>query len=232
MKIAAYLNAHGELTSLHSGGMFRLYQKTSSGWVSERDVAVPFHEGMALGDLVAGLHEAINRLGECRVALLVELRGMLKVLLEERGLRTWKSSGSLSEQLDHVAAQELELAKQPVKHCAVFMPACVGDPQDAHYFVDLVDILSKAPHPASRDVLLPFLQAGPFRLLEIRCDHMPRWFEGAVKTMGLDYSVSEEDAEGIFTIAVNLDTDQVAGRSMATYTACANSSRHHGCSGC
>lgn len=233
MKIAAYLDAQDRLATFPEGVGFRLFALESGHWVPERDVPLDADVSMGLTELTARANAAIRALGDCRVALLGDLRGLLRLLLEEAGWRTWKSAGTMTEQLDSVAAHEAEIAAQPVELPVEGVPQAVGDPQAGHYFLDLVEVLRAEPHPASRDVLLPFMQAAPFRLLEIRCDHLPRWFEGAAKHFGLDYSYSPEDADGIFTISVSLAPEKLgADRSLLAYASCRDHCRSHGCSGC
>lgn len=232
MKIAAYINEHEQVAAFPSGAQFRLFSFEGGQWIPERDITLDITTASGLTELTARINTAIRALGDCQVALLGELRGLLRALLEENGLRTWKSAGNLYEQLSAVATCEAELAAQKTAEPSI-EPQPVGNPADGHYFLDLVEVLQSETHPASRDVLLPFMQAAPFRQLDIRCDHLPRWFEGSAKALELDFTRSAEDAAGIFTLTVTLDPARsTAPRSMEAYSACARSCSKHGCSGC
>jgi len=232
MKIAAYINENEQVVAFPSGAQFRLYSLEGGQWVRERDIALQISTAMGLTELTACINGAIHALGDCQVALIGELRGLLRALLEENGLRTWKSAGNLHEQLNAVAACEADLAAQKAAEPST-EPQPVGDPADGHYYLDLVEVLQGDAHPASRDVLLPFLQAAPFRQLDIRCDHLPRWFEDAATALDLDHHRSSEDEHGVFTMTVTLEPASCGSqRSMAAYSACVRSCSKHGCSGC
>jgi Fe-only nitrogenase accessory protein AnfO len=188
MEIAAYINIQEEVCEFCPEGFFRLYEQVSGTWVAKRDIALTVPEKMGLTDLILAVSRATAQFGECRVALLGGLRGMLRALLEEHGLRTWKSSGSLFEQLDNVVNREQELAT-PMAQSVDAAPVAVGEAGAAHFSIDLVEILQHPRHPASRDVLLPFLRSAKFRVLEIKCDHLPRWFEPEVAALGMQAEI-------------------------------------------
>jgi Fe-only nitrogenase accessory protein AnfO len=50
-------------------------------------------------------------LEDCQVFLVRETKGLLHVLLEEQGFRTWKSIGSFFEQLENVAQKDTETVR-------------------------------------------------------------------------------------------------------------------------
>lgn len=198
MKIAIYIDAHEQVATFPAGKLFRVYALENGYWVPERDVPLEVEVSMGLTLLTSTINQAIQALGECRIAVLGALRGLLRALLEEHGYRTWKSTGSLSEQLLQVAENERHL--QVCEHAAAqdeerFLPQQRGAPAEGLYYINLAEILKESAAPASRDVLLPFLHAGAFRLLEIECDHLPRWFDAETSRLGLQVEKSGPDPQ-------------------------------------
>jgi Fe-only nitrogenase accessory protein AnfO len=196
MKIAIYIDEHEQVATFPEGCLFRLYVLEGGFWVPECDVPLHIEVSMGLTRLTATINNAIHALGDCKVALLGDLRGLLRALLEEHGFRTWKSSGTLSEQLLQVAEKEQSLQayeQAAAEDEARFLPQLQGEAADGNFYISLAEILKESGAPASRDMLLPFLEAGAFRLLEIECDHLPRWFDAETSRLGLQVEKSEPD---------------------------------------
>ncbi|MGV6472781.1 Fe-only nitrogenase accessory protein AnfO [Azotobacter vinelandii] len=111
MKIAAYLDRHGDMAGLYTAGRFQLYEKDDEHWILKRQVPLEITAEMNIPEVKQALREAVVHLEDCKTLLSAEVRGLLYSLLqEEMGFRTWKSQGSLHEQLDNVARNELDLA--------------------------------------------------------------------------------------------------------------------------
>lgn len=60
---------------------------------------------------------------------------------------------------------------------------------DGHVRINLSDILSRYKNANSMDVLVPLLEDGRFRSLEILCDHLPRWFDRKVADLNMTAEV-------------------------------------------
>jgi Fe-only nitrogenase accessory protein AnfO len=202
--IACHVGKDGEVVDFFEPGSLRLFEDVSGTWVCVREVALELGEDMSLSVLKEVLRRAVDGLGDdARVFLARELRGVLRVFLEEFGLRVWKSRGSLDEQLSDAARQEREVvALQKAADARIPRPDPVGDPAEAIYRIDLVALLSEGSCHVSRDVLMPFLETTAFSRLEVVCDHVPRWFPAELPELGLRATVPEAAPGSVLTVTV------------------------------
>lgn len=107
MKIASYVNSHGAVAGFHEKGRICLYEQGTEGWLKTREVPLDMSQDLSLSEIKSGIKHAVAQLDDCKVFVVREFRGLLHaVLKEEYGFRTWKSEGSLLEQLDAVARHD------------------------------------------------------------------------------------------------------------------------------
>lgn len=210
MKISAYVNALGELSSLCKPGSLRLYmpreEENRSGWHLLQEVPLTLDYEAGIPVIKAALHEAVARLdGErgCRVLVSAEVRGMLyTVFQEELQYRIWKSEGPLFQQLDMVRGKEMELeAKKRYDLIAlagkpVPTPMLIGSHQDGCFWIDLKDALAHESGPTSREILIPFMERRLFRKLEVLCDHLPKWLSWELERLDMSAESEAIDATG------------------------------------
>jgi Fe-only nitrogenase accessory protein AnfO len=223
MRIATYLDEQsGELKSLYESGVFRIYDNVSGIWCPVQSVT--FSAAlcrMRIGDIKQSLKVAVAEFVDCKVILSAEVRGMIySVLQEELGFRTWKSTGSLLEQLDSVAQIDASFAEQQAAEAAAAAqapkvraggcgagggswrprqktaPPAAERIADGHYRIDLADVLARDPNLNSRLALIPIMEDTPFQKLEILCDHVPRWFSQKLTALNLRAEV-EHTSKGV-----------------------------------
>ncbi|SEH31152.1 Fe-only nitrogenase accessory protein AnfO [Magnetospirillum fulvum] len=116
MKIAAYLDETGSVSSFDRAGSVCLFGREDSGWVEQDRIGIDFVDQPTLAPRKAVLRDVAARLGTCRVLLLGQVTGILPAILqEELGFRLWRSEGDLADQLDSVAAREAEAAEKAAK---------------------------------------------------------------------------------------------------------------------
>lgn len=109
MKIASYVNANGAVVGFQEKGQIRLYEKEAENWVKIKEVPLDLNPELPLAEIKTAIREAVTELDDCKVFVVQEFRGLLNaVLQEEFGFRTWKSEGSLLEQLDSVEQHDKE----------------------------------------------------------------------------------------------------------------------------
>jgi len=223
MRIATYVDEQsGELKSLYESGIFRIHDNVSGTWCPVQSVTFSaVLPGMRIGDIKQALKVAVAEFIDCKVILSAEVRGMIySVLQEELGFRTWKSTGSLLEQLDTVAQIDVAFAEQQAIEAAAAAKApkvrvggCgagggqwrpkqkTAPPEaeriaDGHYRIDLADVLARDPNLNSRLALIPIMENTPFQKLEILCDHVPRWFSQKLTALNLRAEV-EQTSRGV-----------------------------------
>lgn len=210
MQIAAYVDTAGDLAGFSPDGAIRLYDDTGSGWRLTREFHFAVASDMNLAEIKAALRKASALLGECRTMVFGETRGLLyAILAEELGFRVWKSDGPPAARLDAVAARQAE-ADEAARTAPPPSPrgggcGCGGgggghmkgtvaplfpERTDAGgWRLDLAAALAADPARNSHDTLMPLLKGCAWLPLEIHCDHLPRWFDGAMATLGLNADI-------------------------------------------
>lgn len=202
MKIATYVDGTGTVASVYEQGEVRVYDTVGGVWSMVQ--TVPFHVtlDMTLAEVKAAVHAVAAALGDCKVFLSGDVRGLIYAILQEdMGFHTWKSDGPLLRQLDTVAEKEVVFAAEKAREAAAAAAApkvrasgCCGGGGgggwiklkapppaaealgDGHYRFDLTRVLKADPNLNSRLALIPVMEETPFSCLEILCDHIPRWF--------------------------------------------------------
>lgn len=183
MNVAAYVNESGEIVDFFEQGEICLFGKVSDAWGITKTIPMSLKREMGLVGLKSALVDSVSKLEKCEVFLVRELRGIVKVHLEELGFRVWKSDGPLTDQLDNVALREQELL--PEKDDSVPAPLPVGEPRDGSYRIDLIELIRSGAPQVSREVLMPFFETVSFGKLEIICEHIPKWFPMEFAGLGL-----------------------------------------------
>jgi len=194
MNVAAFVNASGEIVDFYEEGQLRLFDKNSDVWQESKVISMSLKREMGLAGMRAVLTDTVSQLGDCEVFLVRELRGLVKVYLEELGFRVWKSEGPLTEQLENVSIREEEMRVE--SDSSVPSPLPVGDPKNGSYRIDLAELLQSGIPHVSREVLMPFFEVVSFRRLEIFCDHVPRWFAMELERLGLRVESQTPDVRG------------------------------------
>lgn len=205
MEIAVYLGARNMPASLYEVGTLCLYDDALPDGAWRAGAMIPFRldAHMTLAQVKAAVAQAVCALGNCRVLLSGEVRGLPYALLqEEHGFRTWRSEGELSRQLDYVRARENEMAAQKKYEIVLRASQPVPTPVlvqggSEHYWINLRAALEHTSNPTSRNILIPFLAAGRFGKLEVLCDHLPKWMAWEFERLDLAAETEPIDATGV-----------------------------------
>lgn len=231
MKIAVHLDAAGRPVSLYEDGVIHLYEGGGDRWSKVGEFAFALPDGASI-PLVRGLVERVAAgLRDCRTLISGDRNGYIYSLLgQEMGFSCWTSEGPLGDQLAMVERKQLELtAEQTASACASAGCASSGcggrkasscdteievpppeDLGDGLLKVDIAAVMRKLPGLNSRQILIPVLEGGGFRELEVICDHLPRWFGAKLAQLGLDYTSETMPGIGVVATITRPDTRPVA----------------------
>lgn len=196
MNVAAFVNSADEVVDFFVDGRLSIFEKGEDRWVSRKSVPLALQSTMSLSQMKVTLKDAVSQLEGCQVFLLHDLRGIMRVFLEEQGFRVWKSEGTMQEQLESVLLQELANLVQIQIEDPVPSPLPDGSQEDACYRIDLIELIQSGSPHVSREVLLPFFETTSFQKLEIHCDHIPRWFKMELPSLGLHVDSQIPDSTG------------------------------------
>ncbi|UYO41054.1 Fe-only nitrogenase accessory protein AnfO [Rhodopseudomonas palustris] len=217
MKIAAYVNAEGEVAKVSDKGVILLFEQQGEVWKVRKTIRFAVRPDDGLAEIHASLAAMVPELEDCRLFLSRSVRGVVNSLLQELGVQTWQSHGPLFTQLETIARKENERAQQSVKAARAerrsrrrrhhqdgarndlddIKPVLVGDDDSGHFRLDLVRLLQDDPGLNSWDILIPFLTGTPFRQLDLVCDHIPRWFSRAMRALNMDAEIMELPGLGV-----------------------------------
>jgi Fe-only nitrogenase accessory protein AnfO len=117
MKIATFVNDNGDVAGFYEKGRLCRYEQVSGEWKITREVVLDINEEMGLLETKDIFFKAMSQLEDCKVFIVKKFKGLFHALLmEELGFHTWKSEGTMREQLDNVVQLEkeyvVELEKQ------------------------------------------------------------------------------------------------------------------------
>ncbi|QDL97161.1 Fe-only nitrogenase accessory protein AnfO [Rhodopseudomonas palustris] len=211
MKIAAYVDAEGEITKVSDKGVILLFEQHGEVWKVRKTIRFAVRPDDGLAQIHASLAAMVPELEDCRLFLSRSVRGVVNSLLQEMGVQTWQSHGPLFAQLETIARKENERAQQSTKASRAerrsrrrrhrqggadsdldeIKPVLIGDDDSGHFRLDLVRLLQDDPGLNSWDILIPFLTGTPFRQLDLVCDHIPRWFSRAMRALDMDAEIME-----------------------------------------
>ncbi|WP_047308193.1 Fe-only nitrogenase accessory protein AnfO [Rhodopseudomonas palustris] len=217
MKIAAYVDAEGEITKVSDKGVILLFEQHGEVWKVRKTIRFAVRPDDGLAQIHASLAAMVPELEDCRLFLSRSVRGVVNSLLQEMGVQTWQSHDPLFAQLETIARKENERAQQSAKAARAerrsrrrrlrqddagsdldeIKPVLVGDDDSGHFRLDLVRLLQDDPGLNSWDILIPFLTGTPFRQLDLVCDHIPRWFSRAMRALDMDAEVMELPGLGV-----------------------------------
>ncbi len=202
MNVAAFVDASGNVVDFYEEGQICLFAKTSDHWEKTKAIPMSLKREMGIAGVRANLTDTVSQLEDCEVFLVRELRGILRVYLEELGYRVWKSEGSLTDQLENVSLREREMLTEPADSLPTPLP--VGNVGEDNYRIDLIELLQSGMRHVSKDVLMPFFETVSFRRLEIVCDHVPKWFAMEFAGLGLRVESHAPSAggKGVMTVVV------------------------------
>jgi Fe-only nitrogenase accessory protein AnfO len=111
MKIATWVNERGEVVDPYEKNTVDLYERTGDSWMKKKEIGLEIAPGMGIPEVRKRLKGIGGDLEDCQVFLVRETKGLLHVLLEEQGFRTWKSIGPFLEQLENVAQKDTEAVR-------------------------------------------------------------------------------------------------------------------------
>ncbi|MCP9627983.1 Fe-only nitrogenase accessory protein AnfO [Rhodopseudomonas palustris] len=219
MKIAAYVDAEGEIARISDKGVILLFEQSGEVWKVRKTIRFGLRPDDGLAEIHASLAAMVPELEDCRLFLSKSVRGVVNSLLQEMGVQTWQSHGPLFTQLETIARKENERAQQAAKDARAerrrtrrrrhhldgsdlddIRPVLVGDDDSGHFRLDLVRLLQDDPGLNSWDILIPFLAGTPFRQLDLVCDHIPRWFSRAMRALAMDAEIMELPGLGVAAI--------------------------------
>lgn len=174
MKIAVFLDARGQIAPIAEPGTVVLYTRSPDGWQVCRQIPFNLATATSLAALRQHTLAMLAQLPECRHFIAGEIQGALLAWFDGMGLTMWQSAGAPEAALEAMARQ---LASTPAPQAPSPQAAVRPGARPGEFQVDLIAALRGGGSHTSKQLLVPLLQQPTFRRAEIRCDHVPKWFD-------------------------------------------------------
>ncbi len=202
-KIAVYVDKKGITSSIAERGTVRIYSKIADCWsiTKEHPCVIDFASGITV--VRRELSALLTQLEDCRIFVAAEISGQLYYLLESRGFQSYEAAGVPEDYLDSVLRNVLEDAAANTSPEEADDKLLIDGRQKGMYSINLRKALAMNPATSSKKLLRPILKEKKFKTLEIFCDHVPRWFESELGTLGLSFTVdklSENEYKVLITV--------------------------------
>jgi len=201
MKIAVFINEYSHILPFYSSGIVEIYSDDLSNWKCINQIPFDMSYQKDLADVQLKISMLTSEFEDCRLIIVDNIKGLPTALLQEKGIGIWKFSGLFLPGLLDFAKKELEKAYiKPEK--IIISPVLIGIEEDAEYEVDLITLLNENSGLNSMDILIPFMKETNFKKLQIRCSHLPKWFDRVIESFKL-VSESEEIETELFKATVS-----------------------------
>jgi len=201
MEIAVFLTEYRKILPFYSSGFVEIYSNDNSKWTCINQIPFDMSYQKDLADVQLKISMLASEFEDCSLLVIENIKGLPNALLQEKGIGIWKFSGLfLPELLDFI---KTELEKALVKPEKIIIgTSLIGSEQEAEYEIDLVSILGVNNGLNSMDILIPFMKETNFKKLQIRCSHLPKWFNKVLESFQL-VSKTEEIEPDLYKATVS-----------------------------
>jgi Fe-only nitrogenase accessory protein AnfO len=186
-KIAAFIDAAGNLADPFRHGLVRVYDRSAGNWAQVADIDFSLTGAQGLGALRTRLYGLADELGDCRILLLAEAKGILPALLGERGITVAEASGNSLQLLASLPDRGSETVEENEAETAA--PVNADEVGPGAYRIDLAQTLTDRPDLNSKEILFPLLKRAELVSIEVLCDHPPRWLGSEERSLSYIFVV-------------------------------------------
>ena len=191
MKIAALIDANGQVISFNRSALVKLYQKEEKEWKVIKEIVFGISMAMSTQEIRQEIRIMAEALEDCKVFIASEVTGIPFAILEGLGFTIWEAQGNPADYLDYILekeeAQKIEVPKPQS------IPAPIQNGREGCYYLDLKTIMdtSDRDNVSSKKILQPFLNHTSFTELQILCSHIPHWFDQEFQRLNLQAEIEE-----------------------------------------
>lgn len=194
--IAIFQNSEGLASSLKEEGVIMVYtyDSGSDSWEVTKEFEFSLVKSTSISELRNVILNMIQRIGDCRIFVAREVGGQLYSVLEANRFNIYEAEGKPEQFLKSILASEEEENRNSIeqrKQPSLTYPQKTD--VEGTYFINLKAALNTDPNLTSKKILLPFLASKNFKVLEVICDHVPKWFNDGFEKQGLLSTVNKLD---------------------------------------
>ncbi|HEY8805330.1 MAG TPA: Fe-only nitrogenase accessory protein AnfO [Clostridium sp.] len=198
-KIAVFLGENGKTISLNQSGTTKVYLKEKDEWKIIKEVIFESNDLVGSEMIRDNVKSMAGDLGDCRVFVASDVKGIPYTVLDGMGFNIWKVDGDPLDFLELVfeGEEKEKLNKQKPE----IIPTPIKSGKEGNYFVDMKTEMQNNSNLSSKQILLPFIHKTTFNELEIICGHVPPWFEREFNGLNLRSEI-EKINEGTVKVRV------------------------------
>ncbi|PWC15816.1 Fe-only nitrogenase accessory protein AnfO [Brenneria roseae subsp. americana] len=189
MRIAVFVDPHGEIAPLFTPGVVRVFTRCGKHWQPVRDIPYELCQDMGLEEIRTRTLTMLAELAACRHFVALNIHGALLAWFDGMGITMWKCRGMPDACL---TAIHDAVGQRPRERVAVEATFIQAGTDDGEYHINLMTALASDAGLTSKQLLLPFLQDRGFTRLDVICDHLPKWFTQQLPALNLVVEVEQQ----------------------------------------
>lgn len=201
--IAVLLNNDGETCSWLDSGTIKLYKKRNEEWMELKSLEYSISNNSNIISLRKSLSQLVEKLDGCKVFVAKEVSGQLFSILESFFFNIYELNGIPNTFLDSVLISEEKLRREEFLLASQatnkFFPEKID--KYGNYTIDLKKLLQEDGTISSKQILIPFLKEEEFESLEVVCDHVPKWFDRDLSSMGYNFHIITRK-DGMISVSI------------------------------
>ena len=196
-KIAVFIGNSNETIDFDTSGMIKVFLKKDNEWDCVQEIPLVLNESMALKVARENLIQASKLIKECKIIVGKKVYGISYNVFETMGYSIWEYEGQPQAFLDEILEQELEYMAQEANRLKDIPEekSYIKQISEGHYFIDMQEMQLVNKNISSKQILMPFLKQGEFKILEIICTHVPPWIECEIEKSQLVMKVEKLEFE-------------------------------------
>jgi Fe-only nitrogenase accessory protein AnfO len=194
ISVSVFINSKGITASPTEEGFVKIYKYDTDTKVWEVSEIFEFSllSCSSIPEMRKTILDLLQKLGNCRIFIARSVVGQLYSVLDANRFHIYEVDGKPEEFLDSILRYEEDEAQALDTEITEPQIPC---PQETDipgtYTINLKNALNSAPGLSSKKILLPFLTSSNFNILEIICDHIPKWFDSEFNYKGLSSTITK-----------------------------------------
>ncbi|MCB2293866.1 Fe-only nitrogenase accessory protein AnfO [Clostridium algoriphilum] len=185
MEIAVFQDNSGRTQSFVEPGIVKVYSRHMGEWKITKEIIYRIDNIASLKEIRQSIRNMAETLGDCKVFVGREIKGLPYTVLDSMGFNTWELEGTTKDLLEFVFEKEEEETKSMEMSKSKDKLPLIQKSRDGYYFLNLKKIQEHNINLTSKGILLPFFDTTVFYQLEIICGHIPPWFEAEFNRLNL-----------------------------------------------
>lgn len=186
IEIAVLIGEDEKTSGFEKDGVIVVYEKGVGEWNVKKEIDYAIKD---ISDTFA-FHNKINELCKeldtCKIIVVNRIRGIHYIAFEEHQISMLEISGNPMEFLDHIEdCGRHERTKQEIS----LEPHTIYERQPGKFDTDLRDVMNGKTSYNSKQILVPFLKKETFTILEVLCDHVPKWLEREKEALNVEFTI-------------------------------------------